>query len=145
MRTFLARFFTLLTLAAFAGATCAKTAPVPAAEAKKVRAVIDAQLDAFVADDARRAFSYAAPAIRQMFGTPENFIRMVRTTYPVVYRPASVIFLKPEWVDGELIQGVQMTDSAEEVWLAVYTMQRQRDKSWRISGCQVAKSAGRAV
>ena len=140
-----ARFFMLLTLAAFAGATCAKAVPVPAADAKKVRAVIEAQLDAFATDDARRAFSYAAPAIRQMFGTPENFIRMVRTGYPVVYRPASVIFLKPELVDGELIQGVQMTDGAGEVWLALYTMQRQRDKSWRINGCQVAESAGRAV
>ena len=38
-----------------------------------------------------------------------------------------------------------MTDGAGEVWLAVYTMQRQRDKSWRINGCQVAESAGRAV
>lgn len=145
MRRLFARFFMLLTLAAIAGAACAKTVPVPAADAKKVRAVIEAQLDAFAADDAQRAFSYAAPAIRQIFGTPENFIRMVRTGYPVVYRPASVIFLKPERVDGTLVQGVQMTDSAGEVWLAVYIMERQRDKSWRINGCQVAESAGRAV
>ena len=37
-------------------------------------------------DDAKRAFSYAAPSIRAMFGTPERFLAMVRAGYPVVYR-----------------------------------------------------------
>ena len=128
-----------------AGAAQPQTPAVSAADAKDVRAVIEAQLDAFAADDAIRAMSYAAPPIRQMFGTAENFIGMVRQGYPVVYRPASVTFLKPEMIEGELIQSVQMTDAGGQVWLALYQMQRQGDRSWRINGCQVVASRDRVT
>ena len=128
-----------------AGAAQPQTPAVSAADAKDIRAVIEAQLDAFAADDAIRAFSYAAPPIRQMFGTAENFIGMVRQGYPVVYRPASVTFLKPEMIEGELIQSVQMTDAGGQVWLALYQMQRQSDRSWRINGCQVVASRDRVT
>ena len=104
---------------------------------KAVRAIVEAQLAAFAADDAKRAFSYAAPAIREMFGTPDRFMEMVRAGYPVVYRPASVVFLNPEWVEGQLVQGVHLTDASGGLWLAVLyqNSERQPDKSWRISGC----------
>lgn len=125
------------------GAAPAQAPSISAADARGVRAVIEAQLDAFAADDAPRAFSYAAPPIREMFGTAENFIAMVRQGYPVVYRPASVTFLKPEIIQGELIQSVQMTDAGGRIWLAVYQMQRQSDRSWRINGCQVVASRDR--
>ena len=58
--------------------------PVAAADARAVRSVVSAQLDAFANDDAVRAFSYAAPAIQAMFQTPERFLAMVRRGYPVV-------------------------------------------------------------
>jgi hypothetical protein len=117
--------------------------PVSPTDTKAVRAVVEAQLDAFAADDAKRAFSYAAPALREMFGTPDRFMAMVRGGYPVVYRPASVTFLNPEWVQGQLVQGVHLTDSSGVLWLATYRLERQRDKSWRISGCEVLQSTGR--
>ena len=117
----------------------ARAGGVPAADAKQVRAVIQAQLDAFAGDDAVKAFSYATPALRAHFGSAENFIGMVRAGYPVVVRPASVAFLKPEFIDGVLVQAVQMSDASGAVWLAVYQMQRQRDKSWRIAGCDVVR------
>src|SRR5664279_3931122 len=81
---------------AVAAPSTASAEPVAAADAKAIRVVIEAQLDAFAADDAKRAFSYAAPAIRAMFGTPERFLAMVRTSYPAVYRAAGAIFLAPE-------------------------------------------------
>jgi hypothetical protein len=120
-------------------------AGISKADTKKVRAVIEAQLAAFAADDAQRAFSYAAPAIREMFGTPEHFMAMVRQSYPVVYRPASVSFLQPEAIDGLVIQAVEMTDARGGVWMAVYRLQRQRDRSWRISACEVAPSDARST
>jgi Domain of unknown function (DUF4864) len=120
-------------------------AGISKAETKKVRAVIEAQLAAFADDDAKRAFSYAAPAIREMFGTPEQFMAMVRQSYPVVYRPASVSFLQPEAIDGLVIQAVEMTDGRGGVWTAVYRLQRQRDRSWRISACEVAPSDARST
>jgi hypothetical protein len=111
--------------------------PVRAAdgEAAEIRAVIEAQLAAFAADDAAKAYSFASPAIQRMFGTPEDFLMMVRTAYPVVYRPSSVLFRPLQAVDGELIQVVQMSDADGRVWLALYKMQKQADGSWRIDGC----------
>ena len=136
-------------LAAFALA-CAGLLPqragaeaVVAADAKAVRAVVETQLAAFAADDAQRAFAQASPSIQQMFGDPELFLTMVRTGYPVVYRPASVRFLAPVWVEGTLLQGVHMTDAVGALWVAVYQLERQPDKSWRIAGCTVQAASGK--
>ena len=112
-------------------------------EAAAVREVIEAQLDAFKRDDAQRAFSFAAPGIRQMFGTAENFLQMVRSSYGVVYRPQSVKFEKFEVVDDEVFQPVRMTDAQGQAWIALYAMERQPDGSWRINGCQLARLTGR--
>jgi len=116
---------------------------VSAADAKSVRDVIQAQLAALAVDDAKLAFSYAAPRLREMFGTPENFIEMVRNAYPVVYRPSGVAFLKPQWIEGELVQGVHMSDESGVLWLALYRLERQKDRRWRITGCQLVQAAGR--
>jgi len=119
--------------------------PVSTSDTKAVRGVVEAQLAAFAADDAKRAFSYAAPAIREMFGTPERFVAMVRTGYPVVYRPATINFLVPVWLDGKLVQGVHLTDADGTLWLAIYRLERQPDKSWRISGCDVQPASGKST
>ena len=145
MRHAFAKLCILLAIFGLARAVGAQGAGVPSTDARQVRAVIQGQLEAFAADDAKRAFSYASPAIREMFGTPERFIDMVRASYPMVYRPASVTFFEPEMVEGELFQKVRMTDSSGAVWLAIYRMQRQSDKSWRINGCEVVESAGRVT
>jgi hypothetical protein len=131
---------------ALAVASPLRAAPaVSAADAKAVRGVIEAQLAAFAADDASKAFSYAAPGIRAMFGSAERFLAMVREGYPVVYRPASVSFLGPEWIDDKLIQRVQMTDGAGAPWMVVYELERQADRSWRIAACVAARGSGRAT
>ena len=131
----------LLAFAALASTTV-RAAPVSAADTRSARAVVEGQLAAFAADDAQRAFSFAAPSIREMFGTPDRFMAMVRSGYPVVYRPATVSFLHPEWNDRELVQGVHLTDSKGSLWLAVYRLERQADASWRITGCDVQPAAG---
>jgi hypothetical protein len=118
---------------------------VPAADARAVRAVIEAQLDAFRRDDAARAFSLATPGIRETFGNAENFLAMVRASYAVVYRPKSVLFETPQLIDGELLQPVRLTDAEGRAWLAIYPMQRQPDGSWRTNGCQLARLPGTAT
>ena len=117
--------------------------PVSAADTRAARAIVEAQLAAFAADDGQRAFSYAAPSIRAMFGSPERFMAMVRGSYPVVYRPSAVVFLHPAWVEGTLVQGVHLTDASGALWLAVYSLERQPDATWRINGCTVQPSAGK--
>ena len=140
----------LLAVASLAAAllTCAGMASaseLSKKDATDIRAVVQAQLDALAVDDADHAFSFAAPGIRKMMGNAKNFLEMVRTGYPVVHRPASVAFLKAEFQGAEVIQAVQMTDAKGVAWLAVYNLQRQPDKSWRISGCAVVPNEGRAV
>lgn len=117
--------------------------PFTAADEKSVRTVIENQLAAFAKDDANKAFSFAAPNVRQAVGSPAAFMTMVREGYPVVYRPASVAFLKPEGKNDEAVQRVQMLDAAGDSWLAVYSLQRQKNKSWQITACVVIENKGR--
>ena len=134
-----------LVATAFWFAGPARAADLSAADAKSVRSVIQAQLAAFEADDAARAYSFATPQLREVFGNAENFLRMVRTSYPVVYRHATVAFLKPELQDGAVTQAVHFTDGNGVLWLALYRLERQRDRTWRISACQAVEAEGRAA
>jgi hypothetical protein len=135
------RFLCALALA-LAPSLAPAQAPVPAEDARAVREVIEAQLDAFRRDDAARAFELATPGIRDAFGTPENFLQMVRSSYAVVYRPKSVLFEAPLIVEGQLVQPVRLTDAEGRGWIALYPMQRQADGSWRTNGCQLARLPG---
>ena len=132
-------------LAALLLSVSALAAPLTAQEVKNVRQVIQAQLAAFAVDDAVKAFSYAAPNVRKSAASAEQFMAMVRGHYGVVYRPASVAFMQPER-DGEMVvQAVQMSDAEGVAWLALYTLQRQKNKQWRITGCFVQGTNGRMV
>jgi hypothetical protein len=104
----------------------------------EIRAVIQRQIDAFRRDDARGAFALASPGVQQAFGTPQRFLDTVRMAYRPVYRPARVSFLEPTLLSGEVVQQVQIIDRAGGVWLAYYSMQQQRDGSWRTNGCHLA-------
>lgn len=140
------RSFTVALGAAVFGPARGNTAAPGDAEVAAVRAVVQGQLDALARDDAAKAFSFAAPNVRNRLGTAERFMAMVRAGYPVVYRPASVGFLVPQRLpDGTVVQRVRMTDARGDAWLAVYTLQRQQDKSWRISGCDVQPAQGRVI
>jgi Domain of unknown function (DUF4864) len=135
------RFIALVLMWGLAfGSACA--APAKPADAQAAQAVIRAQLNAFAADDAKRAFSYAAPSIRTQFGSADNFLLMVRQGYPMVYRPANVSFAKPEMISGRLVQTVQFSDLDGAEWVATYQLERQPNKRWRISACVVEPRSG---
>ena len=118
-------------------------APFTPADEKSVRSVVEAQLAALAKDDAVEAFSYAAPNVRKAFGTASRFLSMVQNDYPVVYRPASVAFLRPEADGDDVVQRVQMQDVGGTAWLATYSLQRQKGNVWRITGCTVVENKGR--
>ncbi len=105
--------------------------------------MVEAQLAALARDDAATAFSFAAPNVRESVGTASRFMEMVRKSYPAIYRPASTAFLQPEEHHGQVIQRVQLMDEDGKAWLALYSVQRQKDKAWRITGCQVIPNKGR--
>ena len=114
-----------------------------AAQETSVRAVVEAQLAALAKDDAVKAFSFAAPNVRQAVGSAAAFLAMVQRGYPVIYRPASLAFLKPEGKDDQAIQRVQMVDASGDAWLAIYSLQLQKDRTWRITGCNLVPNKGR--
>ncbi len=144
MRTFFSRLALLLALVA-AALTSPAQAAVSADEARAVRAVVQAQLDAFAADDAERAFSFATPGLKEQFGSATVFLQMVRSSYPVVYRASAVTFLTPESDNEVVVLPVQMTDARGATWLAVYKLARMEDKSWRIAGCVLRPHKDRTV
>ncbi len=115
------------------------------ADRAAIRTTIESQLAAFGRGDGGRAFAYAAPAIRQKFGTPENFMAMVRTAYPAVYRPREVEFRDLLEIGGAPTQRVLVVGPDNVAYLAYYIMQRQPDGGWRINGCILQKIADRAV
>jgi hypothetical protein len=107
----------------------------------EIRQVIERQIDAFRRDDARGAFALASPGVQESFGTPERFLEAVRVAYRAVYRPARYAFDELVVMGPDAVQRVALTDGAGVTWLAYYAMQRQRDGSWRASGCRLVQPA----
>lgn len=100
-----------------------------------IRRVIIAQIEAFQSDDGIQAFLYAAPAIRQHFKSVGNFMRMVRSSYHAIYRPRSVLFGELREMQGLPAQVVFLMAQDGGIVKAVYLMQQQSSKDWRVAGC----------
>jgi len=127
---------TAMTLTSLASDAAGATG-LNAGDARAIRAVIEAQLDAMAADDEARAFSYASPSIRMQFDDASSFMTMVRQGYPMLIRPTETLFSQPWTVEEGVVQVVRLRDQDRRPWLATYHLQRQPDKSWRINGCVV--------
>jgi hypothetical protein len=54
-----------------------------------------------------------------------------------VYRPVRVSFLDLLVIGTDVVQPAQVTDRSGAVWVAYFSMQRQRDGSWRTYGCRL--------
>ena len=106
--------------------------------------VIHSQVEAFSRDDAAAAYSYAAPAIQEIFPQADIFMSMVRNSYAPVYRHKSFDFGEARVSDGTIAQRVHIVDADGVSWEALYTPEVQPDGSVKITGCVLLK-AGRAV
>ena len=126
-------------------------------DARAVRKVVQAQLDAFAAGDAERAFSYASTSIRAQFGDANRFMAMVRVGYPMVVRPATVAFFQAQF-EGRVTgaadlagaqttvrQAVQLRDREGRLWMATYLLERQAGTGWRIGGCMLVADSGKSL
>jgi hypothetical protein len=111
----------------------ASKAPSP----QVVQRVVEQQLHALAHDDAGGAFALTDAEMRTQFGNAETFLATVREQYPMLMKPASMLFLRPE-TDGTIaMQKVRITDSNGASWSLTYLLNRQQDDQWRISGCVV--------
>lgn len=115
------------------------------ADRAQIEAVISSQLEAFSADDAARAYSFAAPAIRRMFPDEQRFIGMVQNGYPPVHRSEAHTFGSLVQAPEGVVQEVFIRDRSGEDWVAIYTMEQQPDGSWLIAGCRLLRRPGRSA
>ena len=111
------------------------------AQGTEIEGVISDQIDAFKADNFAEAFEFASPNIRGIFGTPENFGRMVTQGYPMVWRPSEVTYLELRQENGSYWQKVQIVDAEGRVHVLDYRM-LETDNGWKINGVQLLESAG---
>jgi hypothetical protein len=125
------------------GAGTALAQGVAETDAHEFQHVITKQLEAFKADDGLAAYSYAAPAIKRIFPSPEIFMQMVRSGYPPVYRPQSFSFGGvTDEMNGRPTQRVTIVDAKGKAWIALYAFEKQPDGSWKIIGCTLVESQG---
>lgn len=141
-RLLLAFFIAIFTIPAFA-----RPHPWDLTQADKtaIRQVIRAQLAAFRKDDADLAFSYASPLLQDKFGNAENFLTMVKTAYPSVYRPRDVQFRELETTADGPVQKVFFFGPDGDPVLGLYLMQKQRNGKWKTNGCELAPAPDRAI
>jgi hypothetical protein len=101
--------------------------------------IIRSQEQAFGRDDAAAAWSFASPALQEVFQRPEIFMMMVQQGYAPVYRHRSFEFGEAKAADGQIAQRVNIVDENGEAWEALYTLEQQADGSLRITGCSLLK------
>jgi hypothetical protein len=121
------------------------TASAEESTAARSRAIVEQQFDAFARDDAEAAYALADPTIKEMFGDPGHFLAMVRDRYPPVYRHRSVEFGDFAELGDEASLKATLVDNDNVVWTALYSLRREANGDWLISGCVLVKSEASAI
>lgn len=115
------------------------------ADRAAIRQTIQGQIEAFKANDADLAFSFATPMIQNRFGDASRFVAMVKRGYMPVYRPRQVEFTDLLDVRGKPTQRLVVVGPDNDVFSAYYLMEQQADGSWRISGCVLRPIGDRSI
>ena len=135
----------LLLVTAAALAQAQTDAITTAGDWAEIKRVIAAQREALVAGDGERAFSFASPAIRRQYGSVDAFMQMVASGYRALVDARYVEFLDGAVIAGDVVQPLRLILPDGAVKVALYSMQRQADGSWRISACVIAPSTVRSA
>lgn len=109
------------------------------ADPEAIQDVIGSQIEAFKADDFDTAFGFAAPNIKGLFGTADNFGTMVRRGYPMVWQPGTVEYLGTDAQGALWQQEVLITDGFGRLHKLRYTVVETPD-GWKIAGVQILEA-----
>ncbi|KQR67792.1 hypothetical protein ASG25_00010 [Rhizobium sp. Leaf384] len=105
------------------------------------RSVIGQQIEAFLNDDAAKAYSFASPQIKGLFPSEALFFEMVKRGYRPVYRPGNYAYGRSK-VDGTtVVQEVLISGPDGKDWTALYSLTLQPDGSYKINGVQMLQQA----
>src|SRR5271168_513932 len=121
------------------------TASAEESNAARSQAIVERQFDAFARDDAEAAYALADPTIKQMFVDPDHFLAMVRDRYAPVYRHRSVEFGDFAESGDDASLAATLVDNDNVVWTALYSLRREANGDWLISGCVLEKAEGSAI
>jgi hypothetical protein len=135
----------LIEAVVFAATLSVATASAEELTAARSRAVIERQFEAFARDDAEAAYALADPTIKQMFVDADHFMAMVRDHYAPVYRHRSVEFGAFAQSGDEASLEATLVDNDNVVWTALYSLRREANGDWLISGCILVKAEGSAI
>ena len=109
-------------------------------EQTDIQNTISNQLEAFASDDFTEAFTHASPGIKDIFGSVDNFARMVKNGYPMVWRYNNFQFLKLEETPQGYSQIVRITDRKDQLFLLKYFM-KNISGIWKISGVAIIENS----
>lgn len=131
-----ALFAVLILCAAFIGSVIFASAEDPL---ETTRTLIEEQINAFLHDDAEKAYSFAAPAIKALYPDKERFFAMVKKSYGPVYHPGNYAFGRSKSIDdGAIIyHEVLITGRDGKDWTALYQLARQPGGDYKINGVEI--------
>ena len=113
---------------------------MPAELQTEAQRIIGSQIQAFRSEDHEKAFSFAAPSIQQIFGSTDRFIKMVKNGYGAIYGARNWSFGRGEVRGDALVQEVLIIGPQGRDWVALYTLRKQPDGTWRIAGVQMKQA-----
>ncbi|QLF70468.1 DUF4864 domain-containing protein [Peteryoungia desertarenae] len=111
---------------------------------REAQSVISRQIEAFLADDATTAYSFASPEIKSVFPNAERFFDMVKKSYAPVFRPGNYAFGRHKVTpDGEsAYQEVLISAPDGKDWAVFYELKRQRSGTFAINGVRMVRETG---
>jgi hypothetical protein len=109
------------------------------ADRAAIQSLIGSQIAAFERDDGAAAYAMASPGIQRIFPTVDAFMTMVEGGYMPVYRPRSFVFGPLVDTPHGPVQTVFITGPDGLAYVAIYSLERQADGSWKISGCTLQR------
>lgn len=133
-------------LAIVFGSIAASAQSITGPDREAMQSVIAGQLQAFAKDADTEAYGYAAPIVRFAFPTVESFMAMVKKGYQPVHRNNGYSFGDSAETQGGLpTQTVILKGTDGKTYEARYTLERQKDGTWKIAGCVIRTLPGTEV
>jgi hypothetical protein len=123
----------------------ARADTLPKEDRAALQSLVQQQIEAFQRDDGAAAYAFATDRLHQVFPDVETFMKMVRDTYPPVYRPRSVVFGDIVDTSQGPIQVVYLGGPDGLGYIAYYSFEKQPDGRWLISGCLLQKNPASAI
>ncbi len=145
MKTFARLLFAFVIFAGIELPRLAAADDLSDADRQAIQSMIAHQLEAFQHDDGATAYSFASPALKTYLPSVDVFMSMVRNGYQPVYRARDVTFGQVQNSPSGPTQKVFLTGPDGKGYVALYSLQKQPDGSWRINGCVLVEDKGATI